>query len=56
MKSLWSQLDGNDVLVVLGLTLLGAGLAAYSWRLALGVIGGLLVLIGLAGAWRKGAR
>lgn len=46
--------DRTDVLVLVGLALLGAGLWLYWPPLALMVIGGLLLAIGLAGAvWRS---
>lgn len=44
--------DRIDGLIVLGLTMLGAGLGAYDWRVALVVCGALLLVLGLAAAWR----
>jgi len=46
--------DGNDVLVVAGLALVGVGLALVSVPLALCVVGGVLLVAGALGAWRKG--
>lgn len=42
----------TDVLIVVGLLLLGVGLAAYDWRLAAVVLGAIVLLCGLVGAWR----
>jgi hypothetical protein len=39
--------DLSDVMLVLGVILLGAGLAGYDWRLALVVLGALLLAGGL---------
>jgi type IV secretory pathway VirB2 component (pilin) len=50
------QLDGGDVMVVLGLAMLGAGLGAYDWRLALVVCGGILLALGLVSALRTGRK
>ena len=44
--------DLSDVMLVLGVILLGAGLAAYDWRLALVVLGVLLLIGGFVTAWR----
>lgn len=51
-----STIDEGDVAGVVGLVLVGVGLAAYDWRLALVVVG--LILLGLAvvGAWRDGGQ
>lgn len=46
------RVDGRDAVVVLGLILLGGGLAGYDWRLALVVVGAVLVAVGLLGAVR----
>jgi len=56
MKRLRGLVDANDLLILAGLGLLGYALATVSWALASGVIGGLLLAVGLLGAWRKGAR
>ena len=48
-------IDGNDLLVVVGLGMVGAGLWMISVPLALCVVGGLLLVGGLVRAWRKGA-
>lgn len=43
-----SPIDGPDVVVLIGLILLGVGLSfAISWPVALAVVGGILVLVGL---------
>ena len=47
--------DLSDGLVVGGLLLLGFGLGMVSVELALCVVGGLLMALGLVGAVRKGA-
>ena len=47
--------DGHDVLVVVGLGMVGAGLWMISVPLALCVVGVMLLGAGLLGAWRKGA-
>ena len=41
------HIDLVDVMIVLGMVMIGAGLGAYDWRLALVVCGALLVMIGL---------
>lgn len=46
--------DVVDGMIVLGLVLLAAGLAAFDWRLSLVVCGGLLLAMGLALGWRAG--
>lgn len=38
----------------MGLVMLGAGLGGYDWRLALVVLGALLLVLGLVGAWGVG--
>ena len=53
MKKLLEMMDINDRLIVGGMALLAIGLAAASLPLAIGVVGGLLLAIGLVGAWRK---
>lgn len=56
MKKWLKSVDSNDILIVLGLMILGGGLAMVSWPLSLGVIGGLLVVFGLIGAFFEGVR
>lgn len=46
------RIDAADALIVWGVILLGAGLAAYDWRLALVVIGVISLALGIAGAVR----
>lgn len=46
--------DGSDILAALGLALLGAGLWWWWPPAALMAVGGLLLAVGLAGAWRRG--
>lgn len=43
------QIDGSDVLTVIGLAVLCGGLAAYDWRLALIACGLVLLALGLIG-------
>ncbi len=50
-----NRIDGNDVLIVSGLGLLGYGLYLIWPPLMPLVTGGLLLFIGLLGAFRKGA-
>lgn len=45
--------DLVDGLIMVGLVMLGVGLGAYDWRLALVVIGVLLLLLGLLAGWRS---
>lgn len=54
MKRLHIEL--NDIFIILGLILLASGLIMISVPLALGVTGGLLLAIGLIGAFVKGKR
>lgn len=54
MKKWLQAVDLNDILILLGLGLLATGLALYSIALSAIVSGGLLLAIGLVGAWRKG--
>lgn len=49
-------MDRYDMLAILGLGLLGYGLSRFSMSLALCVIGGVLLAIGVLGAWWKGAK
>ena len=46
-------IDITDILIVLGLGMVGYGLSLVSLPLAVGVMGGILLLIGLVGAYRK---
>ncbi len=46
-------LDLADWMVIVGLALLGAGLGGYDWRLALVVLGGLVLVFGLVVGWRR---
>ena len=46
-------IDITDILIVLGLGMVGYGLSWVSLPLAIGVMGGILLLIGLVGAYRK---
>ena len=46
-------IDIADILIVLGLGMVGYGLSQVSLPLAVGVMGGILLLIGLVGAYRK---
>lgn len=48
-------MDRYDALALVGLGILGYGLSRISIALALCVIGGVLLMIGIFGAWRKGA-
>lgn len=56
MRKFLVAIDLNDVLILGGLGLLGYGLAQVSIVIAAQVIGGLLLAIGLIGAWRKGTQ
>lgn len=47
------NLDMSDLVGLVGLAMIAGGLAAYDWRLALVVVGTILLAIVLAGAWRK---
>lgn len=47
------DIDLVDVMIVLGLVMIGAGLGAYDWRLALVVCGSLLIAFGLWAGWRQ---
>lgn len=48
------RIDLADAVVVIGLAMMGAGLGAFDWRVALVVLGLILALIGMAGALRRG--
>jgi len=50
------RIDGNDILILLGLGAAGWSLFRISPELAAGSIGAVLLLIGLIGAWRKGGQ
>ena len=52
MKEPREPFDGTDTLIVVGLMLLAAGLAAYDWRIAAVVTGVILMMIGLVVAVR----
>lgn len=39
-------------MLILGVILLAAGLAAYDWRLSLVVLGVILLIAGIVTAWR----
>lgn len=41
------DVDLVDVMIVLGLVMIGAGLGAWDWRVALVVCGALLLVLGL---------
>ena len=46
-------IDLADILIIVGLGMVGYGLSQVSVPLAIGVVGGILLVIGLAGAYRK---
>lgn len=48
------KLDENDVISILGLVLLGVGLYLVDLALALSVVGGILLVVGVLGAMRRG--
>lgn len=50
------RIDASDVLVFCGLLLLGAGLWWLSPPAALIVVGVVLLIVGLVGAWLRGKR
>lgn len=50
------RLDARDFLVIIGMVMLMTGIWFYDWRLALVVIGALLILLGLIGAWIHGSK
>jgi hypothetical protein len=45
-------IDLVDALIMIGLVMIGAGLGAYDWRLALVVCGFLLLALGVWFGWR----
>ena len=49
------DVDLIDGMIMLGLVLLGVGLGAYDWRLALVVCGALLFVLGVVTGWRRAA-
>jgi len=51
-----NRVDPYDLLAFVGWVMLGYGLGSISVPLAAGVLGGLLILAGILGAWRKGGR
>ena len=51
-----NEIDVGDVVGVLGLGFIAGGLAAYDWRLALVVVGVILLGLAVAGAWRDGGQ
>lgn len=50
------MIDLYDVLAIVGLGAMGYGLSMISVPAALCVVGGVLLLVGMLGAWWKGAR
>lgn len=50
------RVDARDVLMAVGLALLGIGAGLYDWRLGMVVVGAALVLLALVGAMRGGSR
>lgn len=48
------RVDLADLVVVVGLALLAGGLAAFDWRVAMVSVGLVLLVLGLAGAVRRG--
>jgi len=46
------DIDLVDVMIVLGLVMIGAGLGAWDWRVALVVCGALLLVGGVVLGWR----
>lgn len=48
------MMDRYDVLAISGLGMMGIGLSMVSMSLALCVVGGVLLMIGIFGAWKKG--
>lgn len=53
MKKIFGWLDFNDFLIIIGLILLAYALSMVSLALSIGISGGILMAIGLLGAWRK---
>lgn len=49
-----AKIDLNDIVVLVGLAMLAAGVGAYDWRLALIVCGTILVSLGVLGVYRRG--
>jgi len=48
--------DLADVMALVGWLMVGYALGSVSLVLGIGVLGGILLLLGLLGAWRKGGR
>lgn len=48
------RFDLADAVVVIGLAMMGAGLGAFDWRVALVVLGLILALTGIMGTLRRG--
>jgi len=55
MRRLAAKVDRHDVIALLGLLLLAAGLGGYSWQLAPITVGAGLLTLGIVGA-QGGAR
>ncbi len=49
------KIDGNDILIILGLGIVGTGIGMLSIPAALIVVGGLMMVMGIFGSIRKGA-
>lgn len=56
MKKWLNWLDFTDILIIAGLIMLAYGLSIVSLALSISVSGGLLLAIGIFGAWRKGEK
>lgn len=54
MRNISKAVDGNDIVALVGLIMLGSGLYQISPALALVVVGGLLLAIGVVGTLRRG--
>ena len=48
------DIDLGDILGAVGLAMIAGGLAAWDWRVALVVVGAILLALALAGAVRQG--
>lgn len=48
------SVDKNDVVSMTGLIMVGVGVGLWSVPAALVVVGGLLLCVGVIGAWRRG--
>jgi len=51
--SRWVSIDLADILIVLGLLLIGAGLWYIYWQAALIVVGTISLALGLLSAWMR---